>query len=55
MFQLQSEFAKAQFDSAVAEASKVSEVVMKAAGEIVQPLSNRYALATEKFKSNASL
>jgi phasin family protein len=55
LFQLQSEFAKAQFDSAVSEASKVSEVMMKAAGEIVQPLSNRYALATEKFKSNTTL
>jgi phasin family protein len=52
LFQLQSEFAKAQFDSAVAEASKVSETLMKLAGDITQPLSNRYALAAEKFKAN---
>jgi phasin family protein len=53
LFQLQSEFAKAQFDSAVAEASKVSETMLKLAGDITQPLSNRYALAAEKFKSTS--
>jgi len=53
LFQLQSEFAKASFDSAVAEASRVSEALMKVAGEIAQPLSNRYALAAEKIKSAA--
>ena len=51
LFQLQSEFAKASFDSAVAEASRVSEVLMKVAGEVAQPLSSRYALAAEKIKS----
>ncbi|MBW8911206.1 MAG: phasin family protein [Sphingomonas sp.] len=51
LFQLQSEFAKASFDSAVAEASRVSETLMKVAGEIAQPLSNRYAIAAEKIKS----
>jgi len=53
LFQLQSEFAKAQFDSVVAEASKISESFLKIAGEIAQPLSNRYAIAAEKFKSQA--
>lgn len=53
LFQLQSEFAKASFDSAVAEASRVSETIMKVAGDIAQPLSNRYALAAEKIKSAA--
>lgn len=51
LFQLQSEFAKASFDSAVAEASKLSETMMKFAGEIAQPISNRYALAAEKLKT----
>ncbi len=51
LFQLQSEFAKSSFDSAVAEASRVSESLLKVAGEIVQPLSNRYAVAAEKFKA----
>ena len=53
LFQLQSEFAKAQFDSVVAEASKFSESFLKIAGEIAQPISNRYAIAAEKFKSPA--
>jgi len=51
LFQLQSEFAKASFDSAVAEASRVSESLLKVAGDIAQPISNRYALAAEKIKS----
>ena len=50
LFQLQSEFAKSSFDSAVAEASKVSENVLKLWGEMFQPLSNRYAVASEKMK-----
>jgi phasin family protein len=51
LFQLQSEFAKASFDSLVAEASRVSEALMKVAGDVAQPLSTRYALAAEKIKS----
>lgn len=51
LFQLQSEFAKASFDNAVAEASRVSEAWLKVAGDIAQPISNRYALAAEKIKS----
>jgi phasin family protein len=51
LFQLQSEFAKTAFDNAVAEASRVSESLLKVAGDIAQPISNRYALAAEKIKS----
>ncbi len=51
LFQLQSDFAKASFDSAVAEASKFSESMMKLASEVTQPLSTRYAVAAEKIKS----
>jgi phasin family protein len=53
LFQLQSDYAKASFDSAVAQASRVSESLMKAAGEIAQPISNRYALAAEKIKASS--
>ena len=53
LFQLQSEFAKSSFDSAVAEASKLSEAVVKLAGEIAQPISSRYAVAAEKLKAAA--
>jgi phasin family protein len=51
LFQLQSEFAKASFDGFVAEASRVSESLLKVAGDVAQPISNRYALAAEKIKS----
>ncbi|MDB5689198.1 MAG: phasin family protein, partial [Sphingomonas bacterium] len=55
LFQLQSEFARSQFDSMVAEASKVSESMLKLMGEMVQPLSTRYAVAAEKLKATTSL
>jgi phasin family protein len=51
LFRLQSEFAKSQFDSIVAESSKVSEAVIKLAGEVFEPLSSRYSVAAERVKS----
>jgi len=53
LFQLQSEYAKSAFDSLVAEASRVSESLMKVAGDVAQPISTRYAIAAEKIKSTA--
>jgi phasin family protein len=53
LFQLQSDYAKSSFDSAVAEASKLSEAWVKLAGEVVQPISSRYAVAAEKLKAAA--
>lgn len=53
LFQLQSDFAKSSFDSAVAEASKVSESMVKLMGDIFQPLSSRYAVAAEKIKATS--
>ena len=51
LFKLQSEFAKRQFDSIVAQNSKLSEAAIKLAGEVFQPLSSRYSVAAEKVKS----
>ena len=51
LFQIQSDYAKSTFDSAVAEATKLSEAWLKLAGEVFQPISGRYALAAEKIKS----
>ncbi len=48
----QNEYAKAQFDKAVANASKFSETWLKLAGEVVQPLSSRVAVAAESVKKN---
>lgn len=50
-FKLQSDFARAQFDAAVAETSKSTELFVKLAGDMFQPLQNRYALAAEKVKT----
>ena len=52
-FQLQSDYAKTSMESAVAEASKVSESLLKLAGEVAQPISSRYAVAAEKLKAVA--
>lgn len=50
LFQLQSDLARKSFDEMVAEASKTSETFLKLAGDIFQPLSNRLAVAADKFK-----
>lgn len=51
LFKLQGDFARGQFESAVAEMSKSTEMYMKLAGEMFQPLQNRYAVAVEKAKA----
>jgi phasin family protein len=51
LFKLQSEFAKSQFDSIVAQNSKLSEAALKLAGEMIEPLSSRYSVAAERVKS----
>ena len=48
-FQLQSELARASFDRAVAESSKLTEQLVKLAGEAVQPISNRASLNAERI------
>ena len=51
LMQLQSDFAKAQYDSAVAEFSKLTEMMVKLSGEIMEPVQNRVAIATDKIKT----
>ena len=53
-FQLQSEIARASFDRAVAEGSKLTEQFVKLAGEAVQPLSTRASLNAERFNEIAA-
>jgi len=55
LFKLQSDFMKSSFDAAVAESSKVTEVWLKLAGDVAQPLSNRFAVAVEKVKTTAAI
>jgi len=49
--QLQGEFARASFDRAIAESSKLTESLVKLAGEAFQPLSNRAAANAERFNT----
>ena len=50
---LQGDYVRSQFDGFVAEASRSTETMLKLAGEVAQPLSNRWALAAEKVKQAA--
>ena len=54
LFRLQSDFARSAFDNAVAESSKVSETVLKLAGEAAEPITSRYAVAAERVKNVAA-
>jgi phasin family protein len=49
-FRLQSDFARTQFDSLVAESSRLSETMLKLAGDVAAPLTSRYSVAAEKVK-----
>jgi phasin family protein len=49
--QLQGEFARASFDRAVAESSKLTESLVKLAGEAFQPISNRASANAERFNT----
>ncbi len=49
--QLQGEYARASFDRAVAESSKLTESLVKLAGEAFQPLSNRATANAERFNT----
>ena len=51
LFQMQSDFAKAQFDSAVSEFSKLTEMMVKMSGEVMEPVQNRVAITTDKVKA----
>ena len=49
-FKLHTDFVKGQFDSMVAETSKNTEAMIKLAGDVAKPISNRVAVAAEKLK-----
>lgn len=53
-FKLQGDFARSAFDSAVAESARVSETVLKLAGDVAEPLTSRYAVAAERVKTLAA-
>ena len=49
--QLQNNFARASFDRMVAESSRLTETMVKLAGEAFQPLSNRASANAERFNT----
>jgi len=51
LFRLQGEFARTQFDSAIAESSKLSETMIKLAGDMFEPITSRYSVAAERVKN----
>ncbi len=53
-FKLQSDYARSAFDAAIAESARVSEAMLKIAGEVAAPISSRYAVAAERVKSFAA-
>jgi phasin family protein len=49
-FKLQGDFMRSSFEKIVAETSRGTEMMLKMAGEVAQPISNRVALAADKMK-----
>ena len=55
LFRLQGEFARTQFDSVIAESSKLSETMIKLAGDVFEPITSRYSVAAERVKNAVAL
>ncbi len=53
-FKLQGDYARAAFDSAVAESARLSETMLKIAGDVAEPLNSRYTVAAERVKTLAA-
>ena len=53
-FSLQGDFARSAFDAAVAESARVSETVLKLAGDVAEPITSRYSVAAERVKTLAA-
>jgi phasin family protein len=53
-FKLQGDYARSAFDAAVAESARVSETVLKLAGEVAEPINSRYTVAAERVKTLAA-
>jgi phasin family protein len=53
LFQLQSDYARASFDTAVSEVSTFRETFVKLASDAAQPLSDRFTGAAEKINASA--
>lgn len=54
LFKLQGDYARAAFDAAIAESARVSETVLKIAGDVAEPITSRYTVAAERVKTLAA-
>ena len=54
LFKLQGDYARAAFDSVVAESARLSETVLKLAGDVAEPITSRYTVAAERVKTLAA-
>jgi phasin family protein len=50
---VQADLTRAAFDGMVAETSRNTETMLKLVGEVVQPLSNRFAVVSDRMKTAA--
>src|SRR5438309_1827287 len=55
LFRLQGEFVRGQFDAFVAESAKMSEAMIKLAGDVAEPLTSRYTVAAQKVKTAVAI
>ena len=53
LLQLQSDFARSQFDKFIADSSKMTEAFVKLSNDVFEPISSRFAVAADKFKTAA--
>ena len=53
-FRLQGDYARGAFDAAMAESARLSETVLKLAGDVAEPINSRYAVAAERVKTLAA-
>ncbi|MBB4631903.1 phasin family protein [Sphingosinicella soli] len=53
LLQLQSDFARSQFDKFIADSSKMTEAFVKLSNDMFEPISGRFAVAADKLKTVA--
>ena len=50
-FRLQGDYTRSAFDAAIAQSARMSEAMMKIAGDVAEPINSRYTVAAERVKT----
>jgi phasin family protein len=50
-FRLQGDYARSAFDAAIAQSARMSEQMMKIAGDAAEPINSRYTVAADRVKT----